>query len=281
MIKGLKKENIVGKVFYGEVVDNDDPEQEGRCKVKVYGVYESDDPVYVKQADGTTKVSGSKKVEIPAEDLPWASPGSSKVFGGGDDHGFGDISIPKIGAIVRVQFAEGDLYNPEWYSIAYMNQAVKDEIADSYLNSHVILYDVDEELKAFYTPSKGFEIYLKKSHITINPDASITIEHADSQSIIELVGADCNITTQANVNVTAATKIECTTETAIFNGTTKTQLGPLGNYGAVGAEPLWAFLKSLSAAVDLKWPPSPGVNSGAAAAAEVASTSKNNKVSVP
>lgn len=281
MIKGLDKDFVVGKVFYGEVVDNDDPDQEGRCKVKIYGVYESDSPVYETQSDGSSKVVGTEKVEIPVEDLPWASPGSSKVFGGGEDGGFGDISIPKMGAIVRVQFAEGDTYNPEWYSIAYVNQAVKDEIADSYLNSHVILYDVDEELKAFYTPSKGFEIYLKKSHITINPDASITIEHADSQSIIELVGADCNITTQANVNVTASTKIECTAETAIFNGTTKTQLGPLGNYGAVGAEPLWAFLKSLAAAVDLKWPPSPGVNSGAAAAGEVASTSKNNKVSVP
>ena len=223
MIKGLSKSEIVGKIFYGEVVDNNDPNQDGRCKVKVFGVYETDEPVYSKQPDGTEKVSGTKKVEIPTDDLPWASPGSMKTFAGGSDKGAGDISIPKVGSIVRVTFSEGDLYNPEWHTLAYLSQAVKDEIADSYLNSHVILYDSDEQLKAFYTPSKGFEIYLKKSHITINPDASITIEHADSQSIIELVGSDCNITTQANVNVTAATKIEATAETCILNGTTKTQ----------------------------------------------------------
>jgi hypothetical protein len=259
MIKGLSKEDIVGKIFYGQVVDNNDPEQEGQCKIRVFGVFD----------------------DIEDENLPWAAPGSSKVFGGGEDGGFGDISIPKNDALVRVSFAEGDLYSPEWHSLAYVNQAVKDEIADSYLNSHVLAYDVDEQLKIFYTPSKGVEIFLKQSHITINPDASITIEHANSQSIIELVGSDCNITTQANVNVTCPTKIEETAQTCIINGITKTQLGPVGNFGAVGAEPLWAFLKALSAAVDLKWPPTPGVNSSAAAAAEVASTSKIVKVTVP
>jgi hypothetical protein len=259
MIKGLEKKELVGKIFYGQIVENNDPLQEGRCQIKVFGVFD----------------------DIPNEDLPWAYPGSSKVFGGGSDGGFADISIPKKDAIVRVSFIEGDLYSPEWYSIAFLNQAAKDEISESYLNSHVFAYDVDEDFKIFYTPSKGIEIYLKKSHITINPDSSITIEHADSQSIIELVGSDCNITTQANINLTAPTKIECTTETAIYNGTTKTQLGPIGNFSAVGAEPLWAFLKSLATAVDSKWPPSPGINSSAAAAAEEASTSKNVKVTVP
>lgn len=259
MIKGLSKNELIGKIFYGEVVDNNDPDQEGRCRVKVYGVFD----------------------DIANEDIPWASPGSSRTFGGGADGGFGDISIPKNKAIVRISFAEGELYSPEWHSLPFMNQAAKDDISSSYLDSHLILYDVDQELKVYYTPSNGFEIYLKKSHMTINPDASITIEHKDSQSIIELVGPDCNITTQANVNITAATKIEATAETCILNGTKKTQLGPSGNFSAVGAEPLWAFVKALSAAVDLKWPPSPGVNSAAAAAAEIASTSKNVKVTVP
>jgi len=259
MIKGLSKEELQGKIFYGEVKDNNDPDQEGRCKVKVFGVFD----------------------DIADEDLPWASPGSSKNFGGGADGGFGDISIPKNKAIVRVSFHDGEMYSPEWNSLAFINQQTKDDISGSYLNSHSIVYDVDEEFKIYYTPSNGIEIYLKKSHITINPDKSITIEHSDSQSIIELIGSDCNITTQANVNITAATKIEETAPTAIINGTNLTQLGPVGNFSAVGAEPLWAFLKSLASAVDAKWPPSPGVNSSAAASAEVASTSKIVKVTVP
>ena len=39
MIKGLSKEEIIGKIFYGEVVDNNDPLQEGRCRVKVFGIF--------------------------------------------------------------------------------------------------------------------------------------------------------------------------------------------------------------------------------------------------
>ena len=33
MIKGLSKNELIGKIFYGEVVDNNDPDQEGRCRV--------------------------------------------------------------------------------------------------------------------------------------------------------------------------------------------------------------------------------------------------------
>lgn len=259
MIKGLNKTNLIGRIFYGEVVDNNDPDKEGRCRVKVYGIFD----------------------DLDNESIPWASSGSSKTFGGGDNGGFGDLSIPKMKAIVRVSFFEGDIYSPEWVSLPFINTAAQKDIADTYLNSHLVLYDEDEELKVYYTPGNGMEIYLKKSHVTINPDASITIEHADSTSIIELVGSDCNITTQANINVTAQTKIEETAQTCIINGTQKTQLGPTGNFSAVGAEPLWAFLKSLSAAVDAKWPASPGVNSAAAASAETASTSKIVKVTVP
>jgi hypothetical protein len=198
MIKNLTKEQLVGKVFYGEVVDNNDPIKEGRCRIKIFGVYDTDEPQY----NDKGKVTGTKKVEIPVDDIPWAIPGSMKTFAGGSDKGAGDISIPKMGSIVRITFAEGDLYSPEWHTLAYLSEAVKDDLADSYLDSHVILYDVDQELKVYYTPGNGFEIYLKKSHVTINPDASITIEHADSKSIIELVGGDINIVAESKVKVT-------------------------------------------------------------------------------
>jgi hypothetical protein len=257
MIKGVSKEEVVGKVFYGQVVDINDPVQEGRCRVRVFGIFDD-------IADG---------------DIPWASPGSSKTFGGGADGGFGDISIPKNNAIVRVSFAEGNLYSPEWYGLPYLNGEVRNEIADSYLNSHVILYDVDEQLKVFYTPAKGFEIHLRNSHITINPDTSITIEHSDSQSIVELVGPTINIVANSSVNITANSLIKEEASEVALNGTAVTKLGPAPTYSAVLAEPLWTFLKSLAAAVDGKLPSTPGVFAGQAAASEQLSTSKNVKIS--
>lgn len=135
-MKGLSKKDLIGKIFIGEIVDNDDPEQEGRCKVKVFGMF-----------DG----------EVEPENIPWAQPFNRKMFAGGEDGGFADISVPKIGTYVRVQFAEGDLMAPEYTSIQVINPVVKAEIADSYLNSHILAYDIDEEMKIFYTPGKGLD----------------------------------------------------------------------------------------------------------------------------
>ena len=119
-----------------------------------------------------------------------------------DSGGCADISVPKIGTIVRVQFAEGDIFSPEFTSIQTINADVIAEIQDSYINSHVLAFDVEEELKIFYTPSKGLTFYHKESQIIINPDSSITIEHKGTESIIELVGAEINIVSQTAVNIT-------------------------------------------------------------------------------
>lgn len=181
-MKGLSKEEILGKIFIGEIVDNDDPDQEGRCKVKVFGMFAGDD--------------------LAPEDIPWAQPFGRKMFAGGDG-GYADISVPKIGTYVRVQFAEGDIMSPEYTSIQTVNGVVKAEIQDTYLNSHVLAYDVDEEMKIFYTSGKGLVIHHKESQVIINPDSSITIEHKGGESIIELIGSAINVVSQETVTVTS------------------------------------------------------------------------------
>jgi hypothetical protein len=180
---GLTKDDLVSKIFIGEVVDNNDPEQEGRCKIKVFGLFDGDD--------------------ISPESIPWAQPFGRKMFAGGGNGGYADISVPKIGTYLRVQFAEGDLMAPEYTAIQSVNPEVKAEISDTYINSHVLAYDVDEEMKIFYTPGKGLNIFHKDSQIIINPDSSITIEHAATDSIIELIGPQINIVAREKVTVTA------------------------------------------------------------------------------
>jgi len=255
----LLSQDLMQKDWIGEVVDNNDPETQFRCKIKVYGLFD----------------------DLKTEDIPWAFPINRKIFASKKNGGYGDGSVPKIGTLVKVRFNNGDIYSPEYYSIQNINPTLQSEIENDYQGTHVIAYDEDEEFKIIYQPGNGIKIHLKDSHITINPDKSITIEHSSSESIIELVGDTCNIVTKSTVDITANSEITATAPVCTINGTQKTQLGPIGNFSAVGAEPLWTFLKALAAAVDAKWPPSPGVNSQAAAAAEIASTSKNNKVSVP
>jgi hypothetical protein len=199
MSRSLSKEALAGKFFLGKIIDNNDPEKEGRCKIMVYGLYEAEESKVDPKGNPTGAV---ERKEVDPAAVPWAHPGGRKMFAGGDG-GFADISIPKVGTYVQVRFNEGSIYSPEYFSIQTINSEVQQELNDSYLNSHVLAYDVDEELKIFYTPSKGLTLFHKNSQIIINPDSSITIEHKDSESIIELLGRTINIVSFNDVNITA------------------------------------------------------------------------------
>lgn len=176
----LLSDDLGSKEWIGLVTDGDDPEFMGRCKVRVYGIFDT----------------------LPDEHLPWAFPATNNTFAGGEG-GFGFISVPKAGTLVKIKFANGDRYSPQYIGIPNINSEVQSEISASYEGSHVLVFDVDEDMKIFYTPSKGLRISLKQSNLTINPDKSISIEHADSKSIIELNGSNISIVSQETVTVTA------------------------------------------------------------------------------
>ena len=176
----LLSDDLGSKEWVGLVVDATDPELMGRCRVRVYGIFDT----------------------LPDEHLPWSFPASNNTFAGGEG-GYAFISVPKVGSLVKIKFANGDRYSPQYLGLININPDVQAEIGDTYEGSHVLLYDVDEDMKIFYTPGKGLRIALKQSNLTINPDKSITIEHADSKSIIELNGENINVTSQTEVKVTS------------------------------------------------------------------------------
>lgn len=178
----LMNDDLDNKDWIGKVVDVNDPELMGRCKVRVFGVFD----------------------KLPDEHLPWSFPSANNTFAGGDG-GYAFISVPKIGTLVKIRFANGDRYSPEYSGIVNISPSVQDEISGSYEGSHVLVYDVDEDMKIFYTPGKGLRFALLQSNITINPDKSITIEHADSKSIIELNGPNITVSSQTEVKVTTET----------------------------------------------------------------------------
>jgi hypothetical protein len=267
-IKYLSVDDLVAQEFLGEVVDNNDPEFSGRCKVRVYGKFDGREDFDNEASD----------FSIPDEDLPWVYPATSGIFGGGS-HGAGSLSVPKIGSKVKIKFSGGNLYAPEYVAVQDLNQGLIDEISESYQNATVLYFDEDEKSKIVYTQGKGLEIFHKDSHIVINPDSSITIEHKDTSSIIELVGSTINITANSTVNVTANSKIQSQASECVMNGTSITKLGPAPAYSAILAEPLWQFLKIMASAVDAKLPSTPGILTTQAASFEQLSTSKNVKLS--
>jgi hypothetical protein len=265
----VSKDQISSTDWIGEVVDNNDPEFSGRCRVRVYGKF-----------DGTVNIDDPNSgFTIPNEDLPWAFPAASNIFAGGESKGAGSLSVPKVGSKVKIRFSGGNIYSPEYWAIQDVNDSLISEISSSYQNSHVLFFDEDEKVKVVYTQSKGLEIFHKDSHILINPDSSITIEHRDSQSIIELVGSNINVTANSTVNITANSKIQAEANECLVNGNSVTKLGPAPVYSGVLAEPLWTFLKIMASAIDAKLPSTPGVLTTQAASFEQLSTSKNVKMS--
>lgn len=242
------------KEYLGVVVNNADPQFRGRCKVKVFGVYD----------------------DIPDEDLPWAHRIYGHSFGAAG--GSGEMSVPKLGSIVRIKFNTGNYLSPEYYASQEISPDLRDELENSYEGAHSLVYDGIENLKIFYTVDKGLVIELKGSNIVISNDNSITIKHNQSSSIIELRGNQVTMTTDSEISMVAPDRIRAESSLVEMKGRT-VNLGTSPVKSAVTAEDLWSFLKILATAVDTKLPATPGVNASMAKMFELISTSKTIKIS--
>ena len=86
--KDLSKNNYIGKVIY-----NEDETYSGRCKIRVFGLF-----------DG-----------LDDELIPWFAPANISEFS--SQYGGGNLSVPKLGAYVRVRFPNNDILNGEYTAI--------------------------------------------------------------------------------------------------------------------------------------------------------------------
>ena len=108
-------------VHLGEIVDINDPLKQGRARVRVFGFFE----------------------DLEIDDIPWAEQISGLSFSSA--RGNGNISIPRVGAIVNVQFD-----GPNYYKLFYEFEkesapALLEEISNSYEGAQSIWYDVESE----------------------------------------------------------------------------------------------------------------------------------------
>jgi hypothetical protein len=134
------------KIYLGEVVDINDPKKEGRARVKVFGLF-----------DG-----------IENEDIPWSTQIKPPSFG---RLGGGNISIPKLGSIVGLEFNGQNYYNSYYYSDFETSPDLKEEIADSYEGAHSLIYDntaAPGPLQIFYTKRKGLNLILGDAKIQLD-----------------------------------------------------------------------------------------------------------------
>jgi hypothetical protein len=176
-----KSFDYLTKPYLGTIMDPNDPNYEGRCKILVHGVY-----------DG-----------LSTDDLPWANPATKSTYFG--TTGSASISIPKKDTLVVVYFNHGDIYSPEYFQIQELAPDLQSQLkADTgdYLNSHYIMWDGDVYLRIYFTKKTGMMIDYQNSQINIKPDKSIIIQNASRKGIVEMIDdGTMNITQDNNINI--------------------------------------------------------------------------------
>lgn len=202
--------------YLGYIIDSNDPEFRGRCKVRIFGLFE----------------------DIPDADLPYATPHCSMMFSS-EAGGAGSFSYPKPGTLVRIKFMNNDFYMPEYYVIHDLNENMKAELSSDYVNSHILLYDEDEKIKIFYQKSKGIVIFKDGSIINIDNKNDIHVQHTDGCSTIHM-------TSDGNVTISGADNV--------FLETPHAQVGKTGSHPITKWDELYKLLQIFAAQLDSKIP---------------------------
>lgn len=99
--------------YIGKVVNNNDPLKLGRCRIRIYNLFED---------------------TIPDSDLPWALPAQPIIEG--------SFCIPIIGSLVYVRFQHGDLYTPVYTSKVSQKNKVPSKALKNYPNNMTV-YETD------------------------------------------------------------------------------------------------------------------------------------------
>lgn len=126
--KDLYKDNIRDTHWLGEVVDNQDPSNNGKCRIKVYGKFD----------------------QLPNEAIPWATPMNRDQVGA--------HSIPRVGDIVAVRFDNGNIYHPEYWFQVNQNKDLKADILEASTAPQDVVslvYDAERNVRIWWSPEDG------------------------------------------------------------------------------------------------------------------------------
>jgi len=147
---GLYEDKYEGN-FTGIVVDNNDPDKIGKCKVRVFGVHGDN---------------------IQDDDLPWAFPDFE--FRGGLK---GSFIVPPVDCLVNVYFERGEIYIPR-YSSKVIDENNMPTNKDKDYPDNMIFYETDNGDKFEINRKKKTTMleHSSKSKVFIDKD-EMTITH--------------------------------------------------------------------------------------------------------
>jgi hypothetical protein len=124
----LGPDNIRDTHWLGEVVDNKDPLHNGRCRVKVFGKFDT----------------------LPVDTIPWASPANIMAPG--------QYLIPRLGDIVSIVFDNGNIYLPTYSYQVNQNPELKKDLLDGSAapeNVISLIYDALRNFRFYSSKEDG------------------------------------------------------------------------------------------------------------------------------
>jgi hypothetical protein len=127
----LGADNIRDTHWLGEVVDNKDPLNNGRCRVRVFGKFDN----------------------IPASNIPWASPSNVVIPG--------QHTVPRVGDIVSITFDNGNIYLPTYAYYINQNSDLKQDVlngAEEPNNVISLVYDALRNFRFYMSKEDGLVI---------------------------------------------------------------------------------------------------------------------------
>ncbi len=165
----------------GVVINNNDPEQLGRCQIKIYGYYD----------------------ELATNNIPWAIPDIKSLASTK-----GNFVVPELNTIVRGYFDNGDDSKPVYDSVAF-NSSYTDQTT----NPRDWMYrteDYPHTMVLFQTDQNDYLIMNRKTgEISFNHHTG-TVTKIDSDGNIDIAtsiytngGANLNINVSGNININA------------------------------------------------------------------------------
>lgn len=158
----MGKTSLKGRNYFGIVVDNEDPMRLGRCKIRVFQVFD--------------------KLEI--EDIPWASPWN--------DVNGNKFQVPEIGKFVSVIFDQGNKYTPEYVYAQNYNVNLENKLErlseDDYKSMRAVIFDQSTQI--WRTKKDGLVIDHEYTNINLDVYGNIMLNLRDNKSIITLGSAN-------------------------------------------------------------------------------------------
>ena len=184
-------------IYTGRVVNNNDPEKNGKVQVRVFSVYDDD---------------------IQDSDLPWALPDFSFV-----GSLVGNFTVPPVGAIVNVYFDKGDIYLPH-YTTKAVRKSKQPTQKDTDYPDNVVMWEMDEgdyltlnrkTKETTFNHNSGTKVLIKKDgtvEITIVKDKKETVK---GKTDIENTSDVTIKSTTGKISIEAATTLDIKAATTL------------------------------------------------------------------